>query len=88
MLFFINPEIYTWVILPILMFLALIYDVSMETICVIYIARGIKYLAPIIAFFEIVIWLLAKRSRDEGSFLLSQTFWHLPLGLQGTLSDS
>ena len=59
MSFFINPEIYTWVILPILIFLARICDVSMETIRVIYIARGIKYLAPIIAFFEIVIWLLA-----------------------------
>src|SRR5271157_5906925 len=31
----------------------------METIRVIYISRGIKYLAPIIAFFEIIIWLLA-----------------------------
>jgi len=31
----------------------------METIRVIYISRGIKYLAPLIAFFEIVIWLLA-----------------------------
>jgi uncharacterized protein YebE (UPF0316 family) len=31
----------------------------METIRVIYISRGIKYLAPIIAFFELVIWLLA-----------------------------
>ena len=32
---------------------------SMETIRVIHISKGIKYLAPIIAFFEIVIWLLA-----------------------------
>ena len=31
----------------------------METIRVIYISKGIKYLAPIIAFFEIVIWLPA-----------------------------
>jgi uncharacterized protein YebE (UPF0316 family) len=31
----------------------------METIRVIYISRGIKYLAPLIAFFEIIIWLLA-----------------------------
>ncbi len=31
----------------------------METIRVIYISPWIKYLAPIIAFFEIVIWLLA-----------------------------
>jgi uncharacterized protein YebE (UPF0316 family) len=47
------------VILPLLIFVARICDVSMETIRVIYISRGIRYLAPIIAFFEIVIWLLA-----------------------------
>jgi len=57
--FIISPEIYSWVILPLLIFLARIGDVSMETIRVIYISKGIKYLAPFIAFFEIVIWLLA-----------------------------
>jgi len=57
--FVISPELYAWVILPLLIFLARIADVSMETIRVIYISRGIKYLAPIIAFFEIIIWLLA-----------------------------
>ena len=57
--FIISPELYTWVFLPVLIFLARICDVSMETIRVIYISKGIKYLAPIIAFFEIVIWLLA-----------------------------
>jgi len=55
----ISPELYAFVILPLLIFLARVADVSMETIRVIYISRGIKYLAPIIAFFEIVIWLLA-----------------------------
>ena len=57
--FIISPEIYAWVILPLLIFVARICDVSMETIRVIYISKGIKYLAPFIAFFEIVIWLLA-----------------------------
>lgn len=57
--FVISPEIYALVILPALIFLARVADVSMETIRVIYISRGIKYLAPIIAFFEIVIWLFA-----------------------------
>jgi uncharacterized protein YebE (UPF0316 family) len=57
--FIISPELYAWVILPLLIFFARIADVSMETVRVIYISRGIKYLAPIIAFFEIVIWLLA-----------------------------
>ena len=55
----IAPELYTWVVLPLLIFLARICDVSMETIRVIYISKGIKFLAPVIAFFEIVIWLLA-----------------------------
>jgi uncharacterized protein YebE (UPF0316 family) len=57
--FTITPDLYAWVLLPLLIFIARICDVSMETIRVIYISRGIKYLAPIIAFFEIVIWLLA-----------------------------
>jgi uncharacterized protein YebE (UPF0316 family) len=57
--YLISPEIYSWLILPLLIFLARIGDVSMETIRVIYISRGIKYLAPFIAFFEIIIWLLA-----------------------------
>jgi uncharacterized protein YebE (UPF0316 family) len=57
--YLISPALYSWFILPLLIFLARIGDVSMETIRVIYISRGIKYLAPIIAFFEMVIWLLA-----------------------------
>ena len=57
--FVISPEIYVWIILPLLIFFARICDVSLETIRVIFISKGIKYLAPIIAFFEIVIWLLA-----------------------------
>jgi uncharacterized protein YebE (UPF0316 family) len=57
--YLVSPEIYSLVILPVLIFLARVGDVSMETIRVIYISRGVKYLAPIIAFFEIIIWLLA-----------------------------
>jgi len=57
--YLISPEFYAWVLLPLLIFLARSGDVSMETIRVIYISRGIKFLAPIIAFFEIIIWLLA-----------------------------
>jgi len=55
----ITPEFYNWLILPALIFCAQIGNVCMETIRVIYISKGVKYLAPIIAFFEIIIWLLA-----------------------------
>jgi uncharacterized protein YebE (UPF0316 family) len=55
----VSPEILTYVILPILIFLARIFDVSLGTIRVIFISKGIRYLAPIIGFFEVIIWLLA-----------------------------
>jgi len=55
----VTPELLTYVILPILIFLARICDVSLGTIRVIFISKGIRYLAPIIGFFEVIIWLLA-----------------------------
>ncbi|MFH1409741.1 MAG: DUF5698 domain-containing protein [Nanoarchaeota archaeon] len=42
-----------------LIFLARIIDVSLGTIRVIFIARGYKYYAPLLGFFEVLIWLLA-----------------------------
>lgn len=58
-LILLNSGIYTWLILPALIFCARIIDVSMGTIRVIFVSRGLKYLAPIVGFFEILIWLLA-----------------------------
>jgi len=57
--YIIGPEFYSLVLHPLLIFFARICDVTLETIRVIYISKGIKYLAPILTFFEIVIWLLA-----------------------------
>jgi uncharacterized protein YebE (UPF0316 family) len=54
-----SPEVLTYVIIPILIFFARICDVSLGTIRVIFISKGIRYLAPIIGFFEVIIWLLA-----------------------------
>lgn len=55
----VSPELYAWVILPLLIFLARVCDVTMETIRIVFISKGIRILAAVIAFFEIVIWLLA-----------------------------
>ena len=55
----IDPEIYKLVLLPILIFLARVCDVSLGTIRIIFVSKGIKYLAPLVGFFEILIWLLA-----------------------------
>jgi uncharacterized protein YebE (UPF0316 family) len=54
-----NFGLYTWIVLPLLIFLARVVDVSMGTIRVIFVSRGLKYLAPVVGFFEVLIWLLA-----------------------------
>jgi uncharacterized protein YebE (UPF0316 family) len=54
-----NSEFFAWVLLPLLIFVARVADVSLGTVRVIFIARGLKYFAPIVGFFEIIIWLLA-----------------------------
>ena len=54
-----NSGFYAWLILPLLIFLARVLDVSMGTVRVIFISRGFKYLSPLVGFFEILIWLLA-----------------------------
>ena len=56
---FITSDLFAWVILPLLIFCARICDVTLGTIRVIFISKGIKYLAPLIGFFEVIIWLLA-----------------------------
>lgn len=57
--FTVSMDVYAWIILPLLIFLARICDVSLGTLRVIFIARGFKYIAPAIGFFEVIIWLLA-----------------------------
>jgi uncharacterized protein YebE (UPF0316 family) len=51
--------VYAWVLLPFLIFLARIADVSIGTVRLIFVSRGFKYLAPLVGFFEVLIWLLA-----------------------------
>ena len=48
-----------YVLLPILIFLARIGDVTLSTIRIIFVMSGKKSIAPILGFFEAMIWLLA-----------------------------
>jgi len=52
---------FIWVVIPLLIFFARILDVSIGTLRIVYISRGQTVLAPILGFFEIVIWLVAMR---------------------------
>ncbi|MBU4352078.1 MAG: hypothetical protein KJ939_03265, partial [Nanoarchaeota archaeon] len=58
---FFNSETFTFVLIPLLIFFARILDVSIGTIRVIFISRGFKHWAPILGFFEVLIWLAAIR---------------------------
>ena len=51
--------IFSYVILPLLIFFARIADVSLGTIRIIFISKGFKVLAFLVGFFEVLIWLLA-----------------------------
>jgi uncharacterized protein YebE (UPF0316 family) len=57
--FTVSNDFFAWVVLPLLIFFARICDVSLGTIRVIFISKGFKYIAPVIGFFEVIIWLLA-----------------------------
>jgi uncharacterized protein YebE (UPF0316 family) len=56
---FLNSELFAWVILPILIFIARVIDVTFGTMRIIFISKGEKILAPIFGFFEIMVWLFA-----------------------------
>ncbi len=56
---FMDTELFNWVILPLLIAIARILDVSIGTIRLIFVSRGYKYLAPLLGFAEVIIWLLA-----------------------------
>lgn len=56
---FYNSDLFKWVILPLLIFVARLVDVSLGTLRIIFVSHGLKYIAPIVGFIEINIWLLA-----------------------------
>lgn len=54
-----DSMLFTWVILPLLIMAARITDVTIGTLRIIFIAKRKIVLAPVLGFFEVLIWLLA-----------------------------
>lgn len=63
----INETIFSYVLLPILIFLARVSDVSINTVRIIFVMSGQKIISTLLGFFESLIWLLA----------IGQIFQHL-----------
>ena len=56
---FFGTDLYIYFLLPLLIFLARICDVTIGTMRIIMISKGKRLLAPVLGFFEILIWIMA-----------------------------
>lgn len=55
----IDPFVRDWVLIPLLVFLARVMDVSIGTLRIVFVSRGDKMIAPLLGFVETIIWLMA-----------------------------
>ena len=53
-----DQQIYQYIILPLIIFVARICDVSLGTMRIVFVSKGKKNIAPIIGFFELLIWIV------------------------------
>jgi uncharacterized protein YebE (UPF0316 family) len=56
---FFDSDLFSYVLMPLLIFMARICDVSIGTIRIIFVSKGRRNLAPILGFFEVLIWITA-----------------------------
>ncbi len=56
---FFDPDLFDWFILPLIIFTARLIDVSLGTLRIIFVARSMRNWAPVIGFFESLVWLFA-----------------------------
>jgi len=61
----ISDSVFSFLLLPLLIFIARITDVSINTIRIIYVLGGRKFTATILGFFESFVWLMAIRQIFE-----------------------
>ncbi len=66
-------DLYPW-LLPVIIFFARILDVTLGTLRIIFVSKGEKYIAPLIGFFEVLIWIVVisqifSRANDIVAYL-------------------
>ncbi len=55
---FYDTQVFTIVVLPLLIFLARVCDVTIGTLRLVSVSRGYKALAPLFGFIEVLIWII------------------------------
>jgi len=61
----ISDSLFSYVLLPLLIFFARIFDVSINTVRIIYVLGGRKLTSTLLGFFESFVWLMAIRQIFE-----------------------
>lgn len=56
---FLTSDFFSWVVLPLIIILARVIDVTLGTLRIIFVSRGNRLVAPILGFFEVLVWILA-----------------------------
>jgi uncharacterized protein YebE (UPF0316 family) len=56
---FFTSHAFTYIVIPILIFFARICDVTIGTMRIVFVSKGMKTIAPILGFFEVLIWIIA-----------------------------
>ncbi len=56
---FYHTDLFSYVVLPLFIIFARIGDVTIGTIRIVMVSKGEKVLAPLLGFFEVIIWLIA-----------------------------
>lgn len=58
---FLDSDLFRWVLMPLLIFLARMCDVTLGTLRNVFISKGLRHVVPVIGFFEVLIWLISIR---------------------------
>jgi len=68
---FYESGLFTYFILPLLIFIARICDVTIGTMRIVMVAKGQKFWAPVMGFFEVFIWIItmSKVMQNLDNFL-------------------
>ncbi|NJL18457.1 MAG: hypothetical protein HC938_16150 [Nitrospira sp.] len=53
-----DSPLFHWVVLPFVIFMARTIDMSLSTLRIVFVAQGRRRLAPLVGFFESLIWLV------------------------------
>lgn len=54
-----HSDTFTYLLLPMFIFFARICDVTLDTLRIIFVSKGMRKIAPFFGFFSVLIWLIA-----------------------------